>query len=332
MEILFITSNRVGDAVLTTGVYGWLAETWPQARFTVACGPLAAPLFASAPGLARLHVLTKRRFAAHWVELWRRTASVRWDMVVDLRDSAVSRLIFARRRFVMRPAPKDAPPMHKVAALARLLGVAPPPAPRLWLTDAARTAAAAMLGGAGDCRDADGRLLLALAPTANWTAKEWPADRFADAARRLTAPDGLLPGARTMVLAAPGAEAARARRVVDALPPESTLDLIGRTDPLIAAACIARCSLFIGNDSGLMHIAAAVGAPTLGLFGPGFPEIYGPWDGAGDGRAAAVVGDEPGAALRARVTAADKAPPGLMDGVSVAAVIDKASRLLAAHR
>lgn len=318
MRILFITSNRVGDAVLTTGVYGRLAELHPQARFTVACGPLAAPLFAAAPGLERLHVLTKRRFAGHWVDLWRRTIGVRWDLVVDLRDSAVGRLVWARRRVVMRPAPKNAPPVHKTTALARLLGMDPPPLPRLWLTDAARAAAADLTGGD------DPRPILALAPTANWTSKEWPVDRFAAAALRLTAQGGPLPGARVAVLAAPGGEAERAGKLVAALPAESTIDLIGRTDPSTAAACIARAALFIGNDSGLMHIAAAAGVPTVGLFGPGFPEIYGP---RGD-RAAVVVGETPAAALRARVTAAEKSPAGLMDGVSVDAVVRRATLLL----
>jgi ADP-heptose:LPS heptosyltransferase len=49
-------------------------------------------------------------------------------------------------------------------------------------------------------------------------------------------------------------------------------------------ACLRRCMLFVGNDSGLMHMAAAVGIPTLGLFGPSRDEHYAPW-----GPAAAVV-------------------------------------------
>ena len=55
------------------------------------------------------------------------------------------------------------------------------------------------------------------------------------------------------------------------------IDLVGRTDLLTAAAVLRRASLFIGNDTGLMHIAAAVGIPTLGLFGPSPVEQYAPW-------------------------------------------------------
>jgi ADP-heptose:LPS heptosyltransferase len=55
------------------------------------------------------------------------------------------------------------------------------------------------------------------------------------------------------------------------------IDLVGNTDLLTAAAVLSRCALFIGNDTGLMHIAAAVGTPTLGLFGPSPVEHYAPW-------------------------------------------------------
>lgn len=321
MNILFITSNRVGDAALTTGLYGRLAETRPDAAFTVACGPLAASLFAAAPQLERLIVLTKRPWAGHWRDLWRQAVGRRWDLIVDLRDSAVSRLVLADRRLIMRPAAKNAPPQHKVVALARLIGADPPPAPRLWLSAATQEEAGRLLESAG--RE-NGRPLLALAPTANWTSKEWPAERFAETALRLTAPGAPLAGGRIMVLAAPS-EAERARRSVAALPAESVVDLIGRTgDAAVAAACLAQADLFIGNDSGLMHLAAAAGVPTLGLFGPGFPEIYGPWGP----RAAVVVSKTAGEALRAKVTKSDKAPSGLMDGIDVDTVTEAATALL----
>ena len=58
---------------------------------------------------------------------------------------------------------------------------------------------------------------------------------------------------------------------------DRTIDLVGRTELLTAAAVLRRSALFIGNDTGLMHIAAASGLPTLGLFGPSDEQHYGPW-------------------------------------------------------
>ena len=118
--------------------------------------------------------------------------------------------------------------------------------------------------------------VLAIGPAANWRGKQWRAERFAELAQRLTAAGGPLPGARIAVLAA-AHERAQAAPLLSAVPPARVIDLVGRTDLLTAAAVLRRASLFIGNDTGLMHIAAAVGTPTLGLFGPSPVEQYAPW-------------------------------------------------------
>jgi len=125
--------------------------------------------------------------------------------------------------------------------------------------------------------------VLAIGPAANWRGKQWRGERFAVLAQRLTAPDGPLPGARVAVLAAEH-ERAQAEPVLAAIPAERSIDLVGRTDLLTAAAVLRRTALFVGNDTGLMHIAAASGVPTLGLFGPSPVAQYAPW-----GRDTAVV-------------------------------------------
>jgi lipopolysaccharide export system permease protein len=311
-RILFITANRLGDAVLSTGLLGHLTDRFPDARLTVACGPLPAPLFRAVPGLERLIPLAKQSYARHWLRLWLDCVGTRWDLVVDLRNSAVGRLVRAGRRVFHAKAPR---PMHKVEEIGAVLGLEPPPAPRLWIDGAAVAAADALLPpGTGE--------FLAVGPTANWLGKEWPAERFARLALRLTAPDGPLPGAPVAVLAA-GPERVRARPVLEALGSRA-IDLTGRTDPLTAAACLSRAALYVGNDSGLMHVAAAAGTPTLGLFGPGFPEIYGPWGP----RAGVVTGSIPREALLQRV-ALDPDARGLMDGIAEDEVANRACALLA---
>ena len=98
MKILFITSNRVGDAVLSTGLLAWLVNQHPDARFTIACGPYAAGLFRAVPGLERLIVLEKKSWNRHWLALWKASIGTRWDLIVDMRDSAVSRLLWSKKR------------------------------------------------------------------------------------------------------------------------------------------------------------------------------------------------------------------------------------------
>jgi heptosyltransferase-3 len=272
MNILFVTATRIGDAVLSTGVLGHLVERYPGARLTIAAGPAAAPLFEAVPGLARLLTVAKRRFSLHWFDLYRRVALTRWDLVVDLRGSVLAYLLLARQRRVM--AKGDAAE-HRVQQLARLFALASPPAPRLWTAPRHQQAAAALVPSGGP--------VLAIGPAANWRGKQWRAERFAELAQRLIAPAGPLSGARVAVLGA-AHERAQAAPLLAALPDARCLDLVGRTDLLTAAAALERCALFIGNDTGIMHIAAAMGTPTLGLFGPSLPEHYAPW-----GRRTAVV-------------------------------------------
>lgn len=264
-RILFITSNRIGDAVLASGVLDQLVRQYPDARVTVACGALPAPLFADLPGLERLHVMTKRKRGGHWWDLWKACAGTRWTVVADLRGSLFGWTVWSGRRQVVRA---DKRHEHRVEELARMLRLPSLPDPRLWVSDDRDRRAVALLGG-----DVP---VLAVGPTANWGAKQWPAERFAETVLRLTAPDGILPGARIAVFGAPN-ERAAAQAVLDAVPNERLLDCIGMPDLLDAFATLRRCRFYLGNDSGLMHMAAAAGTPTLGLFGPSPDWRYGPW-------------------------------------------------------
>jgi heptosyltransferase-3 len=260
MRILFVTSNRIGDAVLSTGLLDHLIRRYPQARFTVACGPAAEGVFVRMPGLERLILLEKRPYGLHWLPLWAGTVFTFWDLVVDIRASALGWLVPARRRVGMRR--RDG---HKIVQLAAILGLDPPPLPVTWTAPADRALAARLIP--------PGAPVIMLGPTANWTGKVWPPERFVALYRRLA--EGPLPGGRVAVLAGPGAqERALAAPVLAALP--EAIDLAGRLSLPEAAACLARAALFVGNDSGLMHLAAAAGAPTLGVFGPTPAAEYAP--------------------------------------------------------
>lgn len=252
MRILFISSNRVGDAVITTGLLDHLIRTYPDCRITVACGRVSEGVFARMPNRERTLLLDKRPLRLHWLGLWRAVVGTRWDLVVDLRGSALSYLIPARRRALMRRLPG-----RKIAQFAAVLGVAPPPMPVAWTAPADRARAAALL-------PAD-RAVIALGPTANWPPKVWPPDRFAALFHAVAT--GRLAGAVPAIFGGPGeAERAMAAPLLALLP--DAIDLVGRLTLPEAAACLARCALFVGNDSGLMHLAAAAGAPTIGLCGP----------------------------------------------------------------
>jgi ADP-heptose:LPS heptosyltransferase len=261
VRILFISSTRIGDAVLSTGLLGHLMAQYPSARFTLACGPAAEGVFARMPGLERLWVLRKRKYSLHWLGLWWFAVRRRWDLVVDLRGSAMVFMLPTRARALMRGGRRAG---HRLAHLAEILRLSPPPLPLAWF-NAADTARTSEIAGP----------FLALGPSANWHYKVWPAERFVALARALTGPGGALAGHGIVILGGPGeAEAAMVAPVLAALP--GAVDMVGKLTLPEAAALLSRASLYIGNDSGLMHLAAAAAAPTLGLFGPTNAEEYAP--------------------------------------------------------
>tara|TARA_B100000427_G_scaffold64745_1_gene51314 strand:+ start:683 stop:1645 length:963 start_codon:yes stop_codon:yes gene_type:complete len=264
-HILFVTATRIGDAVLSTGILGRLVADNPGARITVACGPVAAPLFEAVPGLERIIVLDKKRWSLHWLGLWSQCFGRMWSILVDLRNTPMTYLIPTWHRY--RMGRKGAG--HRLERYAQVMRITDDvPAPKIWINDAHRAVAERLIPG--------DKPVLAIGPTANWRGKTWPQDRFAELVRRLTGAGGILAGASVAVF---GHESERAsvEEFLASIPEDRRIDLVGNLSLLEVYACLERASFYVGNDSGLMHLASAAEVPTLGLFGPTPDELYAPW-------------------------------------------------------
>lgn len=157
MRILFVTASRIGDAVLSTGLLAHLAATYPQARFTVACGAPAASLFAAAPFVEKVIPMVKRKRAGHWRDLWKQSVGTWWSLVVDLRGSALAYVVPTARRAVLKSSWE---PKHRLYHLSSALGLDQAFAPVLWNTPEQIARAECLLPA--------GSPILALGPTANW--------------------------------------------------------------------------------------------------------------------------------------------------------------------
>ena len=152
------------------------------------------------------------------------------------------------------------------------MGADRPLPPELFIDARAEAEAGAVIdtqlaGGAGPGP------ILALAPIAVQPGKSWPAERWGALVERLKA-EPRFDDWRFMLVGGPGDQAPAAPALVAA--GDRGIDCVGKGDVLLAAAAIRRSTLFVGNDSGLMHVAAATGTPTLGLFGPTEWWLYGP--------------------------------------------------------
>lgn len=255
-RILFIAPTRIGDAVLATPVLRYIAEHYPKARVTIATSPLSAPLFEGYPLLERIFRMQKKKHNRHWIDLLCATIGTRWHSVWDMRGSATGYLLRAGERRRFRGSRE---PIAKRDQLAKQLNTGPLQWPTLWPLPEHVAQAAALLP--------EGGRYLIFAPTANWPPKQWPMEYFIALGHMLLGAGGIADGWRPVVISA-GAESAEAMQLVDALSPYRPINLTQGDIPLLSVyACMQRAHGFIGNDSGLMHMAAASGVPTLALYG-----------------------------------------------------------------
>ena len=314
MRLLFITSNRLGDAVLSTSVLRHYVETYPGIKVTVACGPVAAPIFEAVPNLERIIEMPKQKRGGHWWKLWKSVVLNWWDIIVDLRGSATAYVLPGMKRVVLSGNDDR---IHRVEQMAQMVGLDKGLYPKVWLDQK-------HLSRAKELLPQDHRKVLAIGPSANWGGKTWPTERFVDLIDRMRAEDGLLPGAHILLVGAPN-ERQSATPVIDAVPENERTVVFGNEDLLTVQACLECSDLYIGNDSGLMHMAAAAGIPTLGLFGPSREENYGPC-----GPIAAHVRTDMSYDEIWASGATWRSHDSLMGGLSVDKVIDAVDALLSA--
>ena len=264
-QFLFITLSNIGDALLTTPVLQFLHRYDETAIVDIVGDERSSMLFLHCPYRGEIYHKQKRRFLRGVPALLSELRRKRYDLVVDLRTDILARLARAEKRFVRTAEGGQAHAVERhFAAISSLTEGGEIPPTTLWPGQADRDHAGEV------CRQLPGNRWLCIGPGANWEKKIWPAERYALAA------DELHGEFDALVLLGNKADNRQAELVAGraGLP---CINLCGRTTLLQAAAVMEKMTLFIGNDSGLGHIAAAVGVPSFTLFGPGNPDRYHPW-------------------------------------------------------
>ena len=294
MKLLLVRLGSLGDLVHALPVASALRETFRDARVDWLVDARHAPFLDLVPVIDRRIVLGSRggplRTSAGpgVLATIRSLRRERYDAAIDLqgliksavlaRASGAARVIgFARRHLRERAASffytercdpgGAAHVVDKNLALLRAFEI--DDAPRRFPIAVPESAAASAVRDAGRLSGRIGYALLN--PGAGWPNKCWPPDRFGGLAAWLARQHGLRP----VVAWGPG-EKALARRVVEASRGEAVAAPPTGIGDLLALARGAR--LVVSGDTGPLHLAAAVGAPVVALFGPTNPARNGPWD------------------------------------------------------
>lgn len=300
-QILLRVPNWLGDAVMCEPAIRALRRISSEARLTVLGRPSIVELLDGHPDVAESMVYDHRgRHQGLWGK-WQLAQELRgrkFDLAVLFQNAFEAAFITALagipRRYgyatdgrgclLTTAVPKVRHVPHQVSyylELLRQLGCETEPcAPRLYLKPEEEAAAAARLAEFGLQA---GATLIGLNPGSTYgTAKRWLPDRFAEAASKIAAfcRDRTGRPAQVVIVGAPGEEElgeAIARQIE-----APTMVLSGRTSVRELMAITKRCRLYLTNDTGPMHIAAAFGVPVVAVFGPTDWRTTAPF---GDGRA-----------------------------------------------
>ena len=280
-SVLVLRFSAVGDVVLTAPALEALRIAWPGTRILVAVKERLAHLLRHNPDVDEVVELRGGEGA---VSFARRLRQKRPGAVLDLHNKIRSKLLRWQmpgvRAVVWRkrdfrdtlPVKLALRPYHASmrftdryhAAVEELVG-RPLPRGRLryFLGPSDRDFADATLRAHG--LD-PGQPLLGISPGANWATKRWPAERFAGLARRALAAG--------LQVAVQGSEAESPLGRLVAREAKGAADLTGKLDLPALGGFISRCTAFVANDSGPMHMARALGVPTLAFFGSTDPSMF----------------------------------------------------------
>lgn len=187
-----------------------------------------------------------------------------------------------------------------------------------WVTAQEADEAKKLLAAAG----ADESRLLAIHPFGSIYEKTWPIERFAETASKLQEQFGLKP----VILGAKGD--IHGFEKYRHLFPEGSCDLVGKCGIRISQAVLHKATFFLGNDSGVMHLAAAAGLPLLALYGPTSPARFGPW---GEKTAVIYSGFDCSPCRQKYFTECEAAAggkPACIDSISVDTVVAECTRIL----
>lgn len=272
-----ISLSNIGDAVMTTPVLQSLHNHFPGTFIDIVGDQRSSEIFMHCPYRGEIFHKNKKKLLRGGPALVWNLRKREYDLVVDLRTDGLIWLVRAKKRLGKRRAEPYGPHavQQHMGVIRHIHGEDIIPDCFIWPGEENENYARNKL-----C-EYSGRKILALGPGANWPGKIWPENNY------LALIEALKKDFDVVVLLGDK----RDRTLTGIIKQHSSLpviDLCGETTLLQAAATLKHVTVFIGNDSGLGHLASGVDTHTLTIFGPGNPERYRPW-----GTKSQIVAGEP---------------------------------------
>lgn len=259
-RILVFSFSNIGDAVLSTAVIQPLRSHFKDVHLTYLVGPRAVDILKTDPQIDATVVYENRGVHAGLkgrLQLIRTLRQEKFDLVVNLRDSFLARCIGAEHWGLVR-GERNRHAVVRYLEVLRKNGVDTTDAkPNIQLCEEEETYARRFLE---ESEIASEQLLIGIHPGGNWEYKLWHAEKFAQLADTLNASDDI------SVLLFAGPDERNLQSQIAGMMKTSSV-IVETLNLREVAGLISACDVYIGNDTGPMHIAAAVGTPVIAMFG-----------------------------------------------------------------
>ena len=257
--ILLLALCEPAKALSLSGVIARLKQEIPHARITLATTRESAALFQDDDLIDEIQAFDGALFKLKSLHGLSELSRRKWGLCVDIGPTLISRMMKAKTRFTLNPN-DSAGVLEQIATKLKLdpLEITP----RLRVSPRREAHVRSLIDNGRETAP-----LIVMAPGAEWLGQRWPTERFAVLATRLMREEGPFANHRLLII---GAEAERdtlqALRL--ATPRAQVMEVGGEVTVLNAYAAMRQAVLFVGNDGLWLHVAAAAGIPTFGLFGP----------------------------------------------------------------
>jgi len=258
VKILIISSNLIGDTILSTGVIDYFYKKNPNAKFTFLIGPTASQIYSNFPALEKIIEIKKKKFNLHWLDMYLKNYRIKWDIVIDFRSSLLSYILKSKKRYIFKKNIN----LHHLEQLKESFNL--------------KTNYLNIYNSQYEENFVNNHLdpkykYVVIFPGGNWLPKIWSVRNYNVLIKKLFKN---FINIKIILVGSYDERKIYYNKITENISENIFIDLMGKNLSL-TSAYMKKSHIFIGNDSGLTHLSVASNLTTICLFGPTNDKHYG---------------------------------------------------------
>ena len=260
MKILIISSNLIGDTILSTGVIKYFSNKNPEAKFTFVIGPSAKSIFKNFKSVENIITVSKKKYNMHWLDIVSNCYGKKWDIIIDFRSSLLSYFLKHKKKFIFKKK-------NNINHVYQLSNYFRFDCSDLFIetnTEEEKIVAEEL---SNDFK------YFVIFPGGNWEPKIWSIKKYNSLLIKILSQNENI---KFILVGSKSEEEIYFNKITNNIHSKYIINLFG-SSLTQTAAYMKKSNLFIGNDSGLSHMASATKLKSIVLFGPTNDMIYGPF-------------------------------------------------------